>query len=152
MNTEINQKLYELQLKLDQLHKYIETNGVYWKKFLISRMEMKVVGVLIEQLQKDEIEGLEFNKARDEFGRLKELFHLFNSQPLISLSNSENNQVELNAPRLVFPTVTIDGFNWIEDFFMENTVETMEHSHEQQIGIDEAINYTTTIGNYIIDF
>jgi hypothetical protein len=111
-------------------------------------MEVKVGCVLNVQLQKDEVEEFEFNQARDELVRSKELFHLFDSQPFISLSNIESNEVNLNAPHLLYPNIIIDGFNWMEDFLVENVVETMEYSDQQQINIEESTNYTRSTGNY----
>jgi hypothetical protein len=148
MHTKINQKYKEIQLELDQLHENIETNREHWKKSLANRMEMKIGCVLMEQSEKDEADGFEFNKARDEFVRVKELFHFFNSQPLISLSNIEDNQMYLNTLHLVFPNVTVDGFNLMENFSIENTIQTMEYSDQQSIDMDENTNYRRSTGNY----
>jgi hypothetical protein len=148
MHSKINQKYNELQLELDRLDREIEASRENWKKVLLNRMETKVGCVLTVQSQKDEVDEVEYNEAQDEFVRLKELFHLFSSQPMISLLNVENNQEDLNTPRLVFPSITADSFNWMENFSMENTVQTMEYSDQQPIDIDENINYRSNTGNY----
>ncbi len=151
MHNKINQKYSEIQLELNRRHGYIEANRDHWKACLKKRMEMKVDCVLRMQSQKDEVEGFELHKALDEFVRLKILFSFFDSLPLISMSGVEDNQMDFNAPRLIFPTVAIDDFTWMADFDMENTVETMEHSHQQQIDTDESTNFRKSTGNYTWD-
>jgi hypothetical protein len=147
MQTQINQKCKELQLELDRIHRQIEENRNQWKISFANRMENKVGCVLMEQLQKCEIDGAGFDKARDEFIHLKELFNLFNGQPLISVFSVEDNQANLNEPRVVLPTVLVDAFNWLEDSSMEYIAETIEYSHQQQTDFDEITN-TRSTGNY----
>jgi hypothetical protein len=148
MYTKIDEKYNEIHLELDRIDKHIETRSSYWKESLRARMELKVGCVLNEQLHQDEVKAFEFNQARDELVRSKELFHLFDSQPFISLSNIENNEVDLNAPHLLYQKIIVDGSNWMENVSMENIVETMEYSDQQQINIEESTNYTRSTGNY----
>ncbi len=151
MHTDINQKFHELQLKLDRLHQHIETNKDHWKTSFPNIMKSKVISVLNEQLRKDEIDAFELNNARNEFDRLKKVFHALNSQPLMFLSHNENNQAQLNKIHLVIPSVIVDNLNCIEDFYTENTIETMEHSDEQLVYTDENRNHSRNTGNYVLD-
>jgi len=147
MHTEINQKYEELQLELDRIHRHIEENTVQWKRSLSNRIKTKVACVLMEQLEKSDIAGADFNEARDEFNRLKELFNLFNSQSIISIFNVKDNEGNWNEPSVVFPAVFVDALNWLEDSSMKNTVETIESFLQQQIDLDESTIGTNT-GNY----
>ncbi|CAF4159312.1 unnamed protein product, partial [Rotaria sordida] len=107
-------------------------------------METKIGCVLNEQLQKDEVDGLEVNRARDEFIRIKQLYNLLNNQPLINVTNEENNQIDLKTPRVIFPNVNIDGFNWIEELSTKTNLESMECSNQEQIYVDENAMHRTT--------
>jgi hypothetical protein len=138
MHNKINQRRGELQMKLNQMHQQIEMNSGHWKAFLTNQMEIKVQCVLKEQSQKDEVDGSAFEKVQDDFSRLEELFHVLNSQPLISVSTVEDNQVDLSVPYIDFPAMIVDSFGWIEDGSTENTVETMEYSDPQQNDVDES--------------
>jgi hypothetical protein len=151
MHAKINQKRRELQMDLDRFHEQIEARKDYYKNILTNRMETRVSWVLQEQLQQAEINGAKVDKARNEFDQLQELFNLLNSKSLIDMLNVEQNHIDLNAPRLVFPSVTVDGFDWMENFYMENTVEIMEYSDQQQVDIKESTNYQRGTGNYSPD-
>src|SRR5690348_12429889 len=107
MHAKIDQKYEEFLMKLNRFDKHIEENRDQWKISLEDRMESRIGTVLIEQLQKDAIDGSEVNRARDELAHVQKLFDLLNSSPLISVINIEDNQMDLNAPRLVFPSVTV---------------------------------------------
>jgi hypothetical protein len=147
MHTKINQKYKELQLELDRIHRQIEENTDRWKKSFADRIKTKVGYVLMEQLEKCETDGASFDQVQDEFIRLKELFNVFNSQPLISIFNLTDNQANWNDPYVVFPAVLVDAFNWLEDSSMENPVETIEYFLQQQIDLD-ACTTTRSTGNY----
>ncbi|CAF1263825.1 unnamed protein product [Rotaria sordida] len=107
-------------------------------------METKIGCVLMEQLQKDEVDGLEVNRARDEFIRIKQLYNLLNNLPLINVTNEENNQIDLKAPHVIFPNVNIDGFDWIEELSTKTNLESMEYSNQEQIYVDENAMHRTT--------
>ncbi|CAF1315429.1 unnamed protein product [Rotaria sordida] len=62
-------------------------------------MKTKIGYVLNEQLQKDEVDELEVDRARDELIRIKQLYNLLNNQPLINVTNEENDQIDLKTPR-----------------------------------------------------
>jgi hypothetical protein len=140
MNDKINKKYEELQMELDSLHKKIESNKNYWKKSLANQFETKVGCVLMQQLEKDEIDGSEVDKAQHEFVRLQDFFHRLDNEPLISVSSTENNPMDSNAPRLVLSGIAVNGLDWNEDFSTENTSEIMQYSGQQQI--DNSINTT----------
>jgi len=147
MHTKIDQKYKELQLEIDRLYKQIETNIDQWKGSFTNTMKKKVGCVLMKQLDKYEIDGVDLEKARNEFSHLKGLFNLFNVPPLISVVSAKDNQVNLNEPHVIFRAAFVAAFNCLEDFSMENTGETMKYSYEQHIDLDESTNRTST-GNY----
>jgi hypothetical protein len=149
MYDKIKKRYEEFQIELDILHKQIELNSDHCRKYLASQLKIKVGCVLTEQLGKDEIVGSVINKARDEFIRLQDLFHGLNSQPLISVLSIDDNQTGLNAPRVVFPSIAVDGFGWNEVFSTENTLEVMEHSDQQQISNNINTTYRKTNGMLI---
>ncbi|CAF4963020.1 unnamed protein product, partial [Rotaria sp. Silwood1] len=110
MHDKIDQKYNELRMTIEQFHTLIELKKDHWKIELANRMEVNIGYVLMEQLQKDEVDGVEVNKALDEFFRITHLYNLLNNHSLIDVINEEDNPVDLKAPRLIFPNVDIDGF------------------------------------------
>ncbi|CAF4021748.1 unnamed protein product [Rotaria sordida] len=111
-------------------------------------MKTKIGYVLNEQLQKDEVDELEVDRARDELIRIKQLYNLLNNQPLINVTNEENDQIDLKTPRVIFPNVNIDGFNWIEELSTKTNLESMECSNQEQIHIDENAMHRITDCKY----
>ncbi|CAF1379012.1 unnamed protein product [Adineta steineri] len=131
MHDIINRKHNELQEELDQKHKQIEKNKNSWATFMRNELEQNVGCVLMEQVQKDEIDGPKVDTARKGFHRLQQLFDSLNTKPLISLSNVGINQVDFDTYGLGLPKITVTNF------FTENTVEIMNFSGEEQTDIDE---------------
>ncbi|CAF1278588.1 unnamed protein product [Adineta steineri] len=62
-----------------------------------NELEINVGCVLVEQLQKDEIDRPKVDTARTEFHRLKQHVCSLNTKPLTSLSNAVVNQVDLDT-------------------------------------------------------
>ncbi len=141
----IKQKYKQFQIELDQIHTYIELNKDQWKTSLKNRMETRVTSVLREQLQNNEIDGLELNKARDELVRVQKLCDLLNSQALITVASAEESVVDLNVPRLIFPSVTVNGLNWIDECSEQNNSETMECSIQQKTAVNENTTSNETV-------
>jgi len=148
MLEKIKQKFQQFHAELDQLHSYIEMSKNQWKTSLKNRMETRVTSVLREQLQKNEIDGLELSKARDELVRVQKLCDLLNSQTLITVASAEENVVDLNIPRLIFPSVTVDGLNWIDECSEQNNSETMECSIQQKNAVNENTTSNETVCEY----
>ncbi len=148
MLDKIKQKFQQFKIELDRLHSYIEINGDQWRTSLKNRMETRVTSVLKEQLKKHEIDGLELNNARDELVRVQKLCDLLNSQTLITIASVDDNAVDLNIPRLIFPSVTVDGLNWIDECSEKNNVETMECSIQQKTAVNENTTCNETVGEY----
>jgi hypothetical protein len=145
MLEKIKQKFQQFHVELDQLHSYIEMNKDQWKTSLKNRMETRVTSVLREQLQNNEIDGLELNKARDELVRVQKLCDLLNSQALITVASAEESVVDLNVPRLIFPSVTVNGLNWIDECSEQNNSETMECSIQQKTAVNENTTSNETV-------
>ena len=141
IRAQINLKYDQLQLKIDRYRTKIEASRDHWKESLTRTMAEKVGRPLQEQLQKDEVEEIELNRARAEFEFSKELFQSLHNKRIISLSTATGHQDVLNAPRLFLPNVITDSFSWVEDSSMEDTVPAMEHSHQQHIDIDMDVPY-----------
>jgi len=148
MLDKIKQKFQQFKIELDQFHSYIEMNKDQWKTSLKNRMETRVTSVLMQQLYKHEIDGLEMNNARDELVRVQKLCDLLNSQTLITVASVDDNAVDLNIPRLIFPSVTVDGLNWIDECSAENDSEIMDYLNQYQIKTEENTIYTKTDGKY----
>ncbi len=148
MLDKIKQKFQQFKIELDRLHSYIEINGDQWRTSLKNRMETRVTSVLKEQLKKHEIDGLELNNARDELVRVQKLCDLLNSQTLITVASVDDNAVDLNTPRLIFPSVTVDGLNWIDECAAENDSETMDYSNQYQIKTEGNTIDRKTDGKY----
>jgi hypothetical protein len=148
MLDKIKQKFQQFKIELDQFHSYIEMNKDQWKTSLKNRMETKVTSVLMQQLKKHEIDGLELNKARDELVRAQKLCDLLNSQALITVASVGDNAVDLNIPRLIFPSVTVDGRNWIDECSEQSNSETMECSVQQKTAINENTTSNETACEY----
>ncbi len=150
MHVEIHQKRRELQMDLNRFHEQIDTRKDHCKIFLADRIKSASC-VLEEQLQQAEVDGAEVDKARNELDRLQNLFNLLRSQPLISVLNVEDSTMDFNAPSLVFPSVKVEGFDWMENFYLENTVEVMEYSDQPKVDINESTIHQRSTGNYILD-
>jgi hypothetical protein len=148
MHTIINQRCDELRMELYHKHRQIEANRDHLKTSLMNQLEIKVGGVLTEQLQKDEVDGTAIHEVQDELDRLQQLFHSLHTKPLISVSTTDSNPLNFNSPRLLFPDITVDGFNSFESFINENTAEIMEYSAEQQIDTDERNTYRRNTCKY----
>ncbi|CAF4469402.1 unnamed protein product [Rotaria sp. Silwood2] len=148
MHDKIDQKYNEFEEEVHRFHRFIELKRAHWKLELKGRMEVKIGCVLMEQLEKDEVDGSEVTKAQDEFIRIQQLFDSLNSQPLIDVINKEDNQVDLKAPHLIFPNVNVDGFNWIEELSTKNSLERMEYLDQDQIHVDESTTYRKPDGEY----
>ncbi|CAF1112619.1 unnamed protein product [Adineta steineri] len=131
----IQQKYKELQVELDRLHNYIETNQDQWKTSLKDRMETKVRSVLTTQLKLREIDGSELTKARDELLRAQKLYNLLNSQTMITVSNAKDNEIDLLSPRLAFSNVIVDGFTSIDKIIPKTNAEIIEQLNEQAIDL-----------------
>jgi hypothetical protein len=148
MLDKIKQKFQQFKIELDRLHSYIEINGDQWRTSLKNRMETRVTSVLKEQLKKHEIDGLELNNARDELVRVQKLCDLLNSQTLITVASVEESAVDLNIPRFIFPSVTVDGLNWIDECSEQNNAETMECSIQQKTDVNENTASNETVCEY----
>ncbi|CAF1008827.1 unnamed protein product [Rotaria sordida] len=132
MHAKINQKHYELEAELNCYEQQIETNQDQWKKSLENRLTTKIGCKLEEQLQKYEVNGMEFKKACHELEHVRELFYLFNSKPLISVTHNDDNQINLNEPCLVFETNIKSGIDWMKDLSSDNNIDTMNHISVRQ--------------------
>ncbi|CAF3740898.1 unnamed protein product [Rotaria sp. Silwood1] len=150
MHDKIDQKYNELRMTIEQFHTLIELKKDHWKIELANRMEVNIGYVLMEQLQKDEVDGVEVNKARDEFFRITHLYNLLNNHSLIDVINEEDNPVDLKAPRLIFPNVDIDGFTWFGEISTKNNVQKMECSDQEQIHLEENTTYQETDCEYYL--
>ncbi|CAF4140100.1 unnamed protein product [Adineta steineri] len=78
-----------------------------------NELEINVGCVLVEQLQKDEIDRPKVDTARTEFHRLKQHVCSLNTKPLTSLSNAVVNQVDLDTHGIVLPKITMIDYNWM---------------------------------------
>jgi hypothetical protein len=150
MHEKICQKRRELEINLNRLHKQTEVVKDDCKKFLVDRLETKVGRIFKEQLQQDEINVINVGNAQNEFVRLQETFHLLNSTPLIDMQNVGRNQLDFDTPGFIFPSVNVDGFDWMKNFSTENTVEIMERTDSVDVDLEENINYRNT-GKYALN-
>jgi hypothetical protein len=112
MHAKINRKRCELQIDLDHFHEQMQAREDDCKKFLVDRLETKVNHILTEELQ--QTESNVFN-AQKEFVRLQKTFDLLNTTSLIDMQNVKQNQLDFDAPSLVFPSVNVDGFDWMKN-------------------------------------
>jgi hypothetical protein len=131
MHDKIDQRRCKFQRTLGRFYQLVEAGKSQWKDYLANRMETKVNCILMEQLQKYEISGTEYDKARHELDCIRTLIHCSNNQPLIYVSHDENNQVNFDEPRLVFPTVLTD-FSWERELPTENMGYLIEWLDQQQ--------------------
>ncbi|CAF1477844.1 unnamed protein product, partial [Adineta steineri] len=137
MHDTIDQKYNELRNELGQKHDQIERNKNSLTTFMRNELEQNVGCVLKEQLEKDEIDEPKVDEVRKEFHRLQQLFYSLNTKPLISLSNVDVNQVDLDTYGLVLPKITMTDCDWMTNLCTENTEEIMESSDEEQTDTDE---------------
>ncbi|CAF1037389.1 unnamed protein product [Adineta steineri] len=135
MVDKIQQKYRELQMELDQLHSYIETNQDQWKSSLKDRMETKVRSILMAQLKLHETDGSELTKARDELLRAQKFYNLLNSQTMITVSTAKDNEIDLLSPRLAFSNVIVDGFTSIDKIIPKTNAEIIEQLNQQAIDL-----------------
>ncbi|CAF1017443.1 unnamed protein product [Adineta steineri] len=135
MVDKIQQKYKELQMELDQLHSYIETNQDQWKSSLKDRMETKVRSVLMAQLKLHETDGSELTKARDELLRAQKFYNLLNSQTMITVSTAKDNEIYLLSPSLSFSNVIVDGFTSIDKIIPKTNAEIIEQLNQQAIDL-----------------
>lgn len=148
LHKNINQKHNEILHVINRLQEYIEEKSECWKNALRNRLETKIGCVLMEQIEKFEVEELKFNQARDEFIRAKDLFNILDNQPLIALSNMGDDQMDFSTSHFVFPTIIpTDGLKLIEKFCME---ETIECSNQQKTFTDKDMYSWRTAGNYFL--
>jgi len=141
MHIKIEEKREELQMKLSQLDRKIEDYKDHWKLFLKTQIEMKVGCVLMELLQKYEIDELKLNKARQDFICLKKLFHSFDNQQLISIRNNEEKEMSFNLPELYFSSIISEDLDWMKNFFSENSEERINLLDDQQNYMNEESTY-----------
>lgn len=113
-------------MKLNCFEQEIEVNKGQWKKSLENWIINKISCSLEEQLKKYEVNAIEFNEARRELDCAQELFHLFNTKSLISVSKEENNPICLNEPHLVFQSNIMSDINWINQLSSENNTNIMK--------------------------
>ncbi len=133
MHMKIDQKREELQIKLNQLDRQIEANKNDWRIAIKTDIEMKVGCVLTELLEKYEIDGMKFNKAREDLVYLKKLFDLFDKEQLISIDNHEEKQMNFISPQLNFSSVISNDIGgWMKNFYSENLEEKTNWLHNQQ--------------------
>jgi hypothetical protein len=66
------------------------------------------------------------------------------------MQNVKQNQLDFDAPSLVFPSFNVDGFDWMKNFSTESTVEIMEYTNPDEVDVEENTNYRNT-GNYALD-
>jgi hypothetical protein len=147
MHEKIYQKRRELQINLDHYHEQTQTREDDYKKFLADRLETKVNRILKEDLQQSESNVV---NAQNEFVRLQETFHLLNSTPLIDMQNVGRNQLDFDTSGFIFPSINVDGFEWMKNFSTENTVEIMERTDSVDVDLEENINYRNT-GKYALN-
>jgi hypothetical protein len=141
MHIKIEEKREELQMKLSQLDRKIEDNKDHWKLFLKTQIEMKVGCVLMELLQKYEIDESKLNKARQDFVCLEKLFHSFDNQQLISIRNNEEKEMSFNLPELYFSSVISEDLDWMKNFFSENSEQRINLLDDQQNYMNEESTY-----------
>ncbi|UJR20361.1 hypothetical protein I4U23_023492 [Adineta vaga] len=122
----IKEKYKEYQLQLNQYHKHIETKKEQWKRSLIKRLETKVQCVLKAQLEKYKINRIEMNQA------------------LITVTNIEDNKIDVNIPHLYFPSINFNDFDWIDEL----SADTLSKDTNQWKQIHTAIS-TRNDGKYM---
>ena len=132
--------------ELDRFDQQIEANKNQWRKYFKNRIDTKVRCILVEQSQKYEINGVDYDKARHELDYVKQLIHQSNNRPLICVSYSEDTQVNLNEPCLVFSTVSLNEFDWMSEDSTEQTENLMEVNNQQQLYAQEIRNDNMQIG------
>ncbi|CAF3871208.1 unnamed protein product [Rotaria magnacalcarata] len=140
----INQQYKEFQMEVDRLHVLANFNREHLIRSLANHMEIKVGHVVMEQLQKDEIDELEINRARNEFVHIQQLFDILCNQPLISINNGVGNEFILNAPRATLRNLNVDGFNWIEEISTKNPFPRIDFSDQNQAHVEETIMHQST--------
>ncbi|CAM4742272.1 unnamed protein product [Rotaria magnacalcarata] len=144
----INQQYKEFQMEVDRLHVLANFNREHLIRSLANHMEIKVGHVVMEQLQKDEIDELEINRARNEFVHIQQLFDILCNQPLISINDGVGNEFILNAPRATLRNLNVDGFNWIEEISTKNPFPRIDFSDQNQAHVEDTIMHQSTNGKY----
>jgi hypothetical protein len=150
MHGKIDRKRRELQLNLDHFHEQFQACEDDFKKFFVDRLKTKVNRILKEQLQQSEIDIINVVNAQNEFVRLQKTFDLLNTTSLIDMQNVKQNQLDFDAPSLVFPSFNVDGFDWMKNFSTESTVEIMEYTNPDEVDVEKNTSYRNT-GNYALD-
>ncbi|CAM4784216.1 unnamed protein product [Rotaria magnacalcarata] len=140
----INQQYKEFQMEVDRLHVLANFNREHLIRSLANHMEIKVGHVVMEQLQKDEIDELEINRARNEFVHIQQLFDILCNQPLISINDGVGNEFILNAPRATLRNLNVDGFNWIEEISTKNPFPRIDFSDQNQAHVEDTIMHQST--------
>jgi hypothetical protein len=145
----IDQKREELQIKLNQLDRQIEANKNDWRIAIKTDIEMKVGCVLMELLQKHEIDGSKFNKARQDLICLKDLFNLFDNEEFIFINNNEEKHMNFNSPQLNFSSLISNDIDWIKNFSSKNSEEINNSLDNIQNSMKEKSPYQISPCKYI---
>ncbi|CAF3647198.1 unnamed protein product [Rotaria socialis] len=140
----INQQYKEFQMEVDRLHGLVNFNREHLIRSLANHMETKVSDVMKKQLEKDEIDEFEINRARNEFVHIQQLFDILCKQPLISVNNGVGNELILNAPRATLRNLNVDGFNWTEETSTKNPSPIIDFSDLNQVHVEDTIIYQST--------
>ncbi|CAF4175755.1 unnamed protein product [Rotaria socialis] len=140
----INQQYKEFQMEVDRLHGLVNFNREHLIRSLANHMETKVSDVMKKQLEKDEIDEFEINRARNEFVHIQQLFDILCKQPLISVNNGVGNELILNAPRATLRNLNVDGFNWTEETSTKNPSPIIDFSNLNQVHVEDTIIYQST--------
>lgn len=129
MHMKIDQTRGQLQAKLHLVDGQIEANKDRWKASLQTDIETKVGCVLMELLQKYEIDGIRLNKAREDLSSLRSVFNTFNQEQLISIVNHEEDKINFDLPRLSFPSFLLNDPRSTRGLSPKNS-ESTNHSFD----------------------
>lgn len=115
MHMKIDQTRAQLQMKLNLFDGQIQANKDRWKISLRNDIEAKVGRVLMDLLQKHEIDGSRLNKAHQDLLALRNVFNTFDRDQLISIIDDEEETMIFNSPRLNFPNFILNETPWMNN-------------------------------------
>lgn len=121
MHMKIDQTRTQLQAKLHLLDGQIEANKDRWKVSLQTDIETKVGCVLMELLQKFEIDGIRLNNAHENMSSLRTAFNACNQEQLISIVDYEEEKMNFDLPRLSFPSFILNDPRCTRDLSPKNS-------------------------------
>ena len=146
----LKQARQEFQMKLAEFDRHIEANREVCKRFMIDRIGTTIRSVLMEQIHKDEINGSEVEKAAIELVYAQKLLDSLNCQPLITVSSAADNHMDFKIPCLVFPSISVYGFDWMTDYHcIGNTAGIMGYCDQQHVDIPKSADDRSTTGTWL---